>query len=104
MKIADINQQANLISRLAQADSSKKGKSSSSGSASSSASSSIDKVELSDRSREIKKIYEAIEKTPDVRAERVEAIKDSIAKGEYEVKSDEVASKMIDEFLYELSR
>jgi negative regulator of flagellin synthesis FlgM len=61
-----------------------------------------DRVELSGRSREMAKAHEAVAATPEVRKQKVEEIKASVANGEYEVDADQVAQKMIVSFLEEI--
>jgi negative regulator of flagellin synthesis FlgM len=64
-----------------------------------------DKVEISAEAkrREFARIKEILEKVPDVREEKVAALKAAIENGTYEVKSKEAAEKMlreaIDEFV-----
>ncbi len=48
---------------------------------------------------DMRKIREAVENTPDIREEKVAALKKMIASGEYKVNAREVADKMIKEFL-----
>lgn len=57
-----------------------------------------------DRNEESQKIRAVLRVTPDVRAERVEALKKAIASGQYVVKSDLLADKIIKESLWELKR
>lgn len=64
----------------------------------------IDRVDLSTRSKELKKIEEVLASTPDVRTERVEALKRLIEEGRYEVDSAALAEKMIQEGLFEMNR
>ncbi len=61
-----------------------------------------DRVELSGRSREMAKAHEAVAAAPEVRQQKVEEIKASIANGQYEVDADQVAQKMIVNFLEEI--
>ena len=61
-----------------------------------------DRVELSGRSREMAKAHEAVAAAPEVRKQKVEEIKASVANGEYEVDADQVAQKMIVSFLEEI--
>jgi len=61
-----------------------------------------DKVELSAESREIKKINDALEMTPDVRAERVAELKKLVQEGRYQVDSEALADKMIKESILDL--
>lgn len=63
---------------------------------------STDRVELSGRSREMAKAHEAVAATPEVRKQKVEELKESVANGEYEVNADQVAQKMIVSFLEEI--
>jgi negative regulator of flagellin synthesis FlgM len=61
-----------------------------------------DRVEISGRSKEMAKAHEAVSSAPEVRGGKVEAIKERIAKGEYEVDADKVAEKMIVDFLNDI--
>jgi negative regulator of flagellin synthesis FlgM len=61
-----------------------------------------DRVELSGRSREMAKAHEAVAAAPEVRQQKVEELKASIANGQYEVDADQVAQKMIVNFLEEI--
>jgi negative regulator of flagellin synthesis FlgM len=58
-----------------------------------------DKVEISVKAREkrLREIRELLEKVPDVREEKVAALKTAIEDGTYEVKGKKVAEKMIKE-------
>jgi negative regulator of flagellin synthesis FlgM len=62
----------------------------------------VDKVELSAQSREIKKINDVLEMTPDVRADRVAELKKQIQEDRYQVDSEAVAGKMIDQTIIDL--
>jgi negative regulator of flagellin synthesis FlgM len=64
----------------------------------------VDRVDLSIRSKELKRIEEVVASAPDVRAERVEALKKLIEDGKYEVDSKALAQKMIEEALFEINR
>ncbi|HHW60458.1 MAG TPA: flagellar biosynthesis anti-sigma factor FlgM [Syntrophomonadaceae bacterium] len=59
------------------------------------ASSARDSLAISQDSRVKQKALQAIQQTPDIRTERVESLKEQISTGSYEVKSEEVAEKMI---------
>lgn len=59
---------------------------------------------FSAESKEMKKIHDVLAVTPDVRAERVDALKKLIESGQYDVKSDALASKMIKDFLTETNQ
>jgi negative regulator of flagellin synthesis FlgM len=65
-------------------------------------SSSSDRVELSVQSKELQKIHDILQKTPDVRSERVSTLKESIQEGRYQVDSEGLARKMIKEWILEL--
>ena len=54
-----------------------------------------DSLLLSPEAKELNKIRHNISQLPEVRSELVEKIKDSIAKGEYQVSSEQVAHKML---------
>ena len=66
--------------------------------------SSEDKVDLSPEAREMKRIYDILEATPDVRAERVDPLKKAIEANQYQVNSDSLADKMIRDSLLELNK
>lgn len=63
-----------------------------------------DKVDLSSQSKEMNKISEVLAAAPDVRAEKVDALKKQVESGQYQVNSDAVAEKMIKEFLFDFNR
>lgn len=63
-----------------------------------------DKVEISSQSRELQKMQDILAQTPDVRSEKVAAIKKAIEEGRYQVNAENVAQKMIQEILVESSR
>jgi negative regulator of flagellin synthesis FlgM len=54
-----------------------------------------DRVELSPLAKDLQKAAEVAQATPDVRADKVAALKAKIESGTYEVDSKKVASKMI---------
>lgn len=66
--------------------------------------SSEDKVVLSFESKLMNKIHDVLAAIPDVRIDRVEALKKLIESGQYEVKSEDVAEKMLKDFLLELNK
>lgn len=53
---------------------------------------------------DMKKIYHILDNTPDVRFERVLALKKLIETGQYHVSNDALAEKMIKESLLELKK
>ncbi len=63
-----------------------------------------DRVELSSQSRDMKKIHDILAATPDIRTEKVTALKKAVTEGTYQVKSKDIAEKMIQEFVLELNR
>jgi flagellar biosynthesis anti-sigma factor FlgM len=62
-----------------------------------------DRVDLSPSSRMIKKIEEVALSAPDTRADKVAALKKKVESGTYQVNSDELAGKMLKEFIVELN-
>lgn len=64
--------------------------------------STTDRVQLSDRSREMAKASEVLASTPEIRQKKVAEIKERIDNNQYEVDEDKVAEKMIVDFLGEL--
>ena len=51
--------------------------------------------ELSDKGKDLAKAYAVASATPDVREDRIEALKKRIASGDYKIDSDAIADKMI---------
>lgn len=58
-----------------------------------------ERVKLSPKARDIQKIREVMEATPEIREEKVGQFKKEIEAGTYSVKGDQVAEKMIRESL-----
>lgn len=58
-----------------------------------------DRVELSSNSVDVQKMHEILQQTPDVRADRVRALKQQIDKGEYSVDTYKVADQMLKSLL-----
>ena len=54
-----------------------------------------DRLEISARSREISHLNELIQATPDVREEKVAAVRREIEVGTYNVKAEKIAEKII---------
>ncbi|MDR1726316.1 MAG: flagellar biosynthesis anti-sigma factor FlgM [Acidobacteriota bacterium] len=54
-----------------------------------------DKLELSERSRDMARMNELIQSVPDVRDSVVDAVRLSIKNGTYSVKADEIAEKIV---------
>ncbi len=63
-----------------------------------------DRVELSPESRDIKKIQEILATTPEVRTEKVAAVKKALEEGTYQVKAEDIADRMIQEMALEIHR
>jgi negative regulator of flagellin synthesis FlgM len=85
---------ADKSDKSAKADSS-----SSSGKESTSSQSVGEKIAVSDLGKEIAKIHEEIKKTPEVRPEKVQELKEKIDDGTYYVSSDDIAGKIIEDIL-----
>jgi flagellar biosynthesis anti-sigma factor FlgM len=62
------------------------------------------RVDLSDQSKEMKKIYTVQQIAPDIRTEKVNEVKKLIEQNRYKVDSQAVAEKMIRESILELKR
>ena len=60
-----------------------------------------ERVSLSRKASDINKIREIIQKTPDVRADKVALLRKKIADGDYGVNGKDIADKMLREFLLE---
>ncbi len=60
-----------------------------------------EKVEISGKASDLNKIGEIVRKTPDIRAEKVELLRGKIASGSYTVSGQEIADKMLREYLLE---
>jgi negative regulator of flagellin synthesis FlgM len=60
-----------------------------------------DRVVLSAGSLEVQKAKDILDQTPDVRADRVQALKEEIARGEYQVDPYRLADKMMGSLLSE---
>lgn len=58
-----------------------------------------EKVQVSDRGRDIQKVREAVSNAPEVRQEKVATIKEQITNGEYQVKSEDIAQKIIEDII-----
>lgn len=61
-----------------------------------------EKVSLSAQARDVQNIKKAIEELPDVRQEKVDALKEQIHQGTYDVNGEKVAQKMIGESLLDI--
>jgi len=63
------------------------------------ASTATDRVILSSGSHDIRKMQEILEQTPAVRTDRVQALKEQIARGEYQIDPEKLAGKMMSSLL-----
>lgn len=60
-----------------------------------------DKVEISSKALDLKAMSEAAMKTPDVRTEKVEALKVQVESGQYQVSPEKLAERLIEENILE---
>jgi len=56
-------------------------------------------VAVSTLAREIGKVKASVRNVPDIRREKIEALKEKIAKGEYEVSGEKIAGKIIEDII-----
>ncbi|MBP7765342.1 MAG: flagellar biosynthesis anti-sigma factor FlgM [Deltaproteobacteria bacterium] len=61
-----------------------------------------EKVHLSTTAREIQKAKVAVSELPDIREEKVQAIKAQVEKGTYNVSGEQIAEKMVGESIVDL--
>ena len=71
----------------------------STGASGSSAATESTSAEISQKAREFAKAKAAASSAPDVRAEKIAELKRKIASGEYNVKPDAIADRLVDEHL-----
>jgi negative regulator of flagellin synthesis FlgM len=97
MKISDIHQQGNAMQYVNQANSTNPSDPSQAPAEAKdrSSSPSQDKVEFSAQSREMQKVYDTLQTIPEVRTEKIAALKKSIEDGTYHVDNEDLAEKMI---------
>lgn len=57
----------------------------------------VDEVTLSPEGRELQALQRRLAETPDVRREKIEALRAAIAKGEYHVSAEKIAERIIAE-------
>lgn len=104
MKIQDVNNDGQSIRQITQGMKPPQSEKNPPASSVGSPDAGSDKVELSPQSRDMKKIHEILAATPEVRTEKVTALRKAITEGTYTVKAEDVADKMIQEFILELNR
>ncbi len=102
MKISEINSQADTTQYVEQAEKSKQAEKNQT--AQEAQKQQTDRVDLSDQSKEMKKIYTAQQMAPDIRTDQVQEVKKLVDENRYQVDSEAVAEKMIRESLFELNR
>jgi negative regulator of flagellin synthesis FlgM len=56
-----------------------------------------DRVELSDRSKEVAELMNAINQLPEVRTDKVKAMKEAIESGNYNIDTLKIAEKLLSE-------
>jgi negative regulator of flagellin synthesis FlgM len=62
----------------------------------------VDRVNISERARDIQKARAELDKAPEVRKEKVEKLKAAISEGTYRVDGKEIANEMLKEHLRDL--
>jgi flagellar biosynthesis anti-sigma factor FlgM len=101
MKLSDVNQKINSMPQVNQADKSNILEQKKASSEVGKQLSASDKVELSDQSKVFKKMRDILEGTPELRTDRVKAMKKAIEEGQFQVKSEDISDKMIEKSMNE---
>ena len=104
MKINEIPSQAETTSYVEQSQKLKQTEKNQAAQSQEAQNQQTDKVDISDQSKEMKKIYTAQQMAPDIRTEKVDEVKQLIDQNRYQVDSKSVAEKMIQESIFELNR
>ena len=104
MKIQDMNNDGQSIRQITQGMKPLQSEKNQPGSNISSPDAGADRVELSPQSRDMKKIHEILATTPEVRTEKVTALKKALEEGTYQVKTEDIADKMVQEMALEINR
>ena len=104
MKISEIKSQADTTQYIDQAQKSKQPEKNQVSQSPGTTSQQTDRVDLSDQSKEMKKIYTAQQMAPDIRTDKVNEVKKAVEENRYQVDSNTVAEKMIRESIFELNR
>jgi flagellar biosynthesis anti-sigma factor FlgM len=63
-----------------------------------------DRLEISPRSPDMKRIHQILAPAPEIRMEKVVELKKTIVGGTYEVRAEDIADRMIREVILELNR
>ncbi len=61
-----------------------------------------DRINLSETTRDLQKISQAMETEPNERTERLQEIKDQIQAGQYNINAEQIAEKMIGSIMNEM--
>ncbi len=61
-----------------------------------------EKVNLSTTAKDVQTLNSAVSQLPDVRQEKVQALKEQVEKGAYQVNAEQVAEKMVGESLFDI--
>ena len=104
MKIQDMNNDGQSIRQITQGMKPLQSEKTHPGSSVSSPDAGAVRVELSPQSRDMKKIHEVLATTPEVRTEKVAALKKALEEGTYQVKTEDIADKMVQEMALEINR
>ena len=104
MKIQDVNNDGQGIRQITQGMKAPQSEKNPPASSVSSPDAGSDRVELSPQSRDMNKIHEILATTPEVRTEKVGALKKALAEGTYKVKTEDIADKMLKEMALEINR
>lgn len=56
-----------------------------------------DRVQLSERAKKVEQLRKAIDAVPEVRQEKVQALKRAIQEGTYQIDAEKIAKKMLEE-------
>ena len=102
MKISDLYQQSNSVQHTKENNPAKPPDKPKVPQKGEGQSSSADKVELSAQSKEINRINDVLKETPEVRSEKIAAIKKQIEEGQYNVDAEAVADRMIKESILDV--
>jgi negative regulator of flagellin synthesis FlgM len=104
MKISEVKPQTDTTQYIEQTQKSKQPEKNQVSQPPETTSQQTDKVDLSDQSKEMKKIYTVQQMAPDIRTDRVNEVKKLIEENRYQVDSKAVADKMIKESIFDLTR
>ncbi len=104
MKISNLNSENQAIQFINQSAKGVQSEHKTGGQDGSKVSGAVDKVEISPQSRDLKKIQNVLAMTPDVRTEKVAALKKAIDEGTYQIKAEDIADKMLKEIIVEMNR